>query len=126
MGWDEPESRGPNRPGCCSAARTPRRPRRTYLVSDDCFVVINARVQLPAAELAPPATGDGASPDPAQRAPWQRHLKLAPLFLPVMESGPRTPSTQLWGPPGTARTPELLDTLPASGALHHPSAQTGS
>lgn len=44
--------------------------------------MVKARVQLPAAELSPPTTGDGASPDPAEWTAWQRHQKLAPPFLP--------------------------------------------
>lgn len=78
-GGDEmsPRADASTSPGQCSAAHTPRTPCHTYLVGDDCFVVINARVQLPAAELTPPATGDGASSDPTQRAAWQRHQKLA-------------------------------------------------
>lgn len=64
-------------PGHCNAAHTPHTPCRTYLVGDDRFIVINARVQLPATELTPPATGNGASSDPAQWAAWPRQQKLA-------------------------------------------------
>jgi len=81
-----------------AAACTPHRPRCSHLVGDDSFIAINAGVQLPAAELAPPATGDGASPDPAQRAPWQRHHKLALPFLPMAGSGSRSP------PPSSSST----------------------
>lgn len=103
-----------------AAARTPRGPCRTYLVSDDCFVVIKARVQLPAAELTPPATGDGASADPAQRAPWQRHQKLALLFLPVVGSGSRTPPCSSGSPLALPALQKLLDPLLPSSTLTTP------
>lgn len=38
--------------------------RWPYLVSDDCLIVVFPRVQLPATELAPPATSDGAAANP--------------------------------------------------------------
>lgn len=44
--------------------------REPYLVGDDRPVVVFPGVQLPAAELAPPATRDSAATDPAQRAAW--------------------------------------------------------
>lgn len=41
-------------------------PPGSYLVSDDCLVLVHSRIKLPTTELASPASGDSASPDATQ------------------------------------------------------------
>lgn len=46
-------------------------PLGSYLVGDDCPVLVHSRVKLPTAELTSPSTGDRAAPNAAQGATYR-------------------------------------------------------
>lgn len=77
--------------------------REPYLVGDDRPVVVFPGVQLPAAELAPPATRDGAATDPAQRAAWGTQGS-APQF-PATSSSPSCLGCPTQPPPRPSCSP---------------------